>query len=186
MQKFLFDLFPLLIFFAAFKLYGIYVATAAAIAATCAQVTLFWRTHRRFEAMHLITLAVIAIFGGLTIALQDDAFIKWKPSIVNWIFAAAIGATLLFGNKTALEYLLAGKIKLPRPVWKNLNIAWAVFFAVQGLLNMYVAFFYNPTADAAARTAFWVNFKVFGQTALTFIFVIAQGLLLAKYLTEEK
>ena len=102
-MKLLFDLLPLLIFFAAFKFYDIYTATAAAILATFAQVAIFWARHRRFETMHLVTLVVISVFGGLTIALQDDAFIKWKPSIVNWVFAAAILGILAFGKKTALE-----------------------------------------------------------------------------------
>ncbi len=185
-MKLLFDLLPLLIFFAAFKFYDIYTATAAAILATFAQVAIFWARHRRFETMHLVTLVVISVFGGLTIALQDDAFIKWKPSIVNWVFAAAILGILAFGKKTALEHVMGRQISLPAPVWRRLNIAWGLFFLLMGLLNLYVAFYHNPAADEAARTATWVNFKVFGLTGLTLVFVAAQMIFLARHIAPEE
>ncbi len=185
-MKLLFDLLPLLIFFAAFKFYDIYTATAAAILATFVQVGLFWARHRRFETTHLVTLAVISVFGGLTIALQDDVFIKWKPSIVNWAFAVVIAGTLIFGKKSALEYLMGRKISLPAPAWRKLNIAWAAFFLLLGLLNLYVAFYYNLGSDQATRTENWVNFKVFGMTGLTFAFVVLQMFFLAKHITPEE
>lgn len=186
-MKLLFDLLPLLIFFAAFKFYDIYTATAAAILATFIQIGVFWARHRRFETMHLITFAVLTVFGGMTIALQDDAFIKWKPSIVNWVFSAALLGTLAFGRKTALEYLMGRQIRLPPAVWRKLNIAWGAFFFLMGLLNLYVAFYHNPGADEAARTHTWVNFKVFGMTGLTLGFAVLQALFLAKHsdLKEE-
>lgn len=179
-MKLLFDLFPLLIFFAAFKFYDIYTATAAAIVATVIQVSAFWFKHRRFEAMHLTTLAVISVFGGLTIALQDDAFIKWKPSIVNWTFSAAILGMILT-KKSALERVMGSQISLPPPIWRKLNFAWAMFFLLMGLLNLYVAFYYNLDADAATRTQTWVNFKVFGLTGLTLVFVLLQVNFLSKH-----
>ena len=184
-MKLLFDIFPLLIFFGAFKFFDIYLATGAAIIATFVQVGVFWTRHRRFETMHLVTLAVITIFGGLTIALQDDAFIKWKPSIVNWVFAVAIFGTLLFGKKSALEYMMGRQLRLPSPVWRNLSVAWGVFFVVMGTLNLYVAFYYNVAADDAIRTATWVNFKVFGLTGMTLAFVFLQMLFLSKYLEDD-
>ena len=187
-MKLLFDLFPLLIFFATFKFYDIYTATAAAILATFVQVGVFWVRHRRFETMHLVTLAAISVFGGLTIVLQDEAFIKWKPSIVNWAFAAAILATLFIGRKSALERLLGSQVALPSPVWRKLNIAWGVFFLLMGLLNLYVAFYHNPGADEVIRTRTWVNFKVFDLTGLTLVFVVLQMAYLAKHavLKEER
>ena len=182
-MKLLFDLLPLLIFFAAFKFYDIYIATVAAILATFVQVGVFWARHRRFETMHLVTLGVISVFGGLTIALRDDAFIKWKPSIVNWIFSAAILGTLVFGKKSALEHVLGRQISLPGPVWWKLNIAWGLFFLVMGLLNLYVAFYHNLGADEATRTEAWVNFKVFGLTGLTLGFVVLQMFFVARHIT---
>ena len=184
-MKLLFDLMPLLIFFAAFKFYDIYTATAAAILATFVQVGLFWARHRRFETMHLVTLGVLSVFGGLTIVLQDDAFIKWKPSVVNWAFAAAILGTLLFGKKSALEHIMGRQLSLPGPVWRKLNIAWVVFFCLMGLLNLYVAFYHNLGADEETRTQTWVNFKVFGLTGLTFGFVLLQMVFLARHLIPE-
>ncbi|MGI9311743.1 MAG: septation protein A [bacterium] len=184
-MKLLFDLLPLLIFFAVFRFYDIYIATAAAILATVAQVAAFWARHRRFETMHLITLAVLVVFGGLTIALQDEAFIKWKPSIVNWTFVAAILATLVVGEKSALERLMGAQINLPRPLWTRLSLAWSGFFALMGLLNLYVAFYHDLGAAEEIRTRTWVNFKVFGLTSLTFLFVVAQMLFLAKHIKAK-
>ncbi len=185
-MKLLFDLFPLLIFFGAFKVYDIYVATAAAIAATFLQIALFWRKNRRFEAMHLVTLLVITIFGGLTIFLKDDIFIKWKPTVVNWLFAGVIVGMLLYARKSALEYVMGKQIALPAPVWRKLNWAWALFFIILGGLNLYVAFYYNLNADAASRTATWVNFKVFGLLGLTLVFALGQMFFLAGHIEMKE
>ncbi len=185
-MKLLFDLLPLLIFFAAFKFYDIYTATAVAIFATFVQVGIFWVRQRRFETMHLVTLAVLSVFGGLTIALQDDSFIKWKPSIVNWVFSVAILGTLIFAKKSALEYVMGRQINLPSPIWRKLNISWAMFFLAMGFLNLYVAFYHNPDSDQATRTETWVNFKVFGLTGLMLIFVIAQMFFLAKHIIPKE
>ena len=184
-MKLIFDLFPLLIFFAVFKFYDIYIATAAAIVATLIQVGVFWFKHRRFETMHLITLAAISVFGGLTIFLQDDAFIKWKPTIVNWIFGGII-FVMLFTRKTALEHVMGQQISLPKSVWKGVNLAWALFFIALGLLNLYVAFYYNLDADYQTRNDTWVNFKVFGMLALTIVFSIVQMIFISKHIMEDE
>ncbi len=181
-MKLLFDLFPLLIFFSAFKFYDIYVATAATIIATFIQVTIFWIKNRCFESMHIMTLVIITFFGGLTILLQDDIFIKWKPTVINWLFSAIIIGMLLFTRKSALEYIMGKQITLPDAIWKNLNRAWAGFFLVLGFLNLYIAFYYNLDAEPAHRTATWVNFKVFGLLGLTLIFALGQMLFLAKHI----
>ena len=181
-MKLLFDLFPLLIFFGAFKFYGIYWATGAAILATFAQIIIFWVNNRRFETMHIVTLVVITTFGGLTILLQDDVFIKWKPTVVNWLFSGVIISMLLFTKKSALEHVMGKQITLPEPVWKNLNWSWAIFFGVLGTLNLYVAFYYNVDADPEIRTATWVNFKVFGMLGLTMVFAIVQMFFLSKHI----
>ncbi|NKB77674.1 MAG: septation protein A [Gammaproteobacteria bacterium] len=183
-MKLLFDLFPLLIFFGAFKMYDIYTATAAAIIATFVQVGVFWFKHRRFETMHLVTLVIISVFGGLTIFFQDDAFIKWKPSIVNWVFSIVI-FVMLFTKKTALEYVMGGQLTLPKSIWQKLNLSWAIFFLVLGLINVYVAFYYNLDADAETRTQTWVNFKVFGLMGITLAFTIAQMFFLSKHIDVD-
>ncbi len=181
-MKFLFDMFPLLIFFGTFKFYDIYVATGVAIIATFIQVAIFWLKNRRFESMHIITLVLITFFGGLTILLQDDVFIKWKPTVVNWVFSVVIIGMLRFAQKSALEYVMGKQIILPTPIWRNLNWAWAGFFMFLGLLNLYVAFYYNSTADPEIRIATWVNFKVFGLLGLTLLFAIGQIFFLSKHI----
>lgn len=184
-MKALFDFLPLLLFFAAYKLYDIYVGTIVAIAATLIQVGVYLYKYRRVEAIPLVTLAVILVFGGLTIALQDDTFIKWKPTIVYWIFAGLMLGSHWLGKKTAVEFALRSQLQLPEKVWRRLNLSWSVFFTVLGALNLYVAFFYRLELDDAARTDIWVNVKVFGLLGLTLVFVIVQALFLAKYLEPD-
>ncbi|HLE93778.1 MAG TPA: septation protein A [Sulfuricaulis sp.] len=185
MMKFLYDLFPLLLFFAAFKFYDIYVATAVAIAASFVQVGLFWLKHRRFEAMHLITLAVIAVFGGLTLALHDDTFIKWKPTLVYWILAALVLGSQYVGKKTIIERMMAAQITLPAAVWRRLNLSWGIFFAVVGAANIYVAFYYGLDLDPDNRREIWVNFKVFGLLGLTLLFTVVQAVFIAKHVQDK-
>lgn len=181
-MKFLFDVFPLLLFFAAFKLYDIYVATAVAIAASVAQVAMYWIRHRKFETMHLITLAVIGVFGGLTLILHNDNFIKWKPTILYWVFAVLVLGSHWVGQKTVMERLLGAQLKLPARAWVYYNLSWGVFFLIAGSLNLYVAFYYGLDQDEATRQATWVNFKVFGLLGLTLTFAVIQSLFLIKHL----
>lgn len=183
-MKALFDFFPLLLFFAAFKLYDIYVATAIAIAATFLQVGYVWIKYRRFEPTHIITLVVISFFGGLTLFFHNDAFIMWKPSVVNWIFAViVIGSVLL--KRSVIKILMGKQLDLPDSVWTRLSIAWGVFFLAMGLLNMYVAFYYQPDLPEEVRRETWVNFKVFWMLGLTLLFSVAQMFFIAKYIDPE-
>ncbi len=184
-MKFLYDLFPLLLFFAAFKFYDIYVATAVAIVASFVQVGLFWFKHRRFETMHLVTLAVIAVFGGMTLLLRDDTFIKWKPTLVYWILSAIVLTSQWFGGKTAIERMMSSQLALPETVWKRLNLSWGIFFAALGAVNIYVAFYYALDLDEEARRNIWVNFKVFGLLGITLVFVLAQALFMAKHVQDK-
>ena len=183
-MKFLFDLFPLLLFFAAFKLYDIYVATSVAIVASFAQVGYYWLQHHKFETMHLITLAVIVVFGGLTLVLHDDNFIKWKPTILYWVFASLVLGSHAFGKKTAMERMLGKQLALSPRVWRYYNLSWGLFFLVAGALNLYVAFYYALHEPADVRQATWVNFKVFGLMGLTLGFAAIQALFLARYMKE--
>ncbi|MEZ5541915.1 MAG: septation protein A [Pseudomonadota bacterium] len=173
-MKFLFDLFPLILFFGAFKLYDIYVATAVAIGAAFVQTGLFWLKHRRFEKMHLITLGILVVFGGLTLALRDPVFIKWKPTVVNWLFALAFLGARLFSKATLIERMMGHAITAPGPVWNRLNWAWILFFAATGILNLYVAFNFSEEI--------WVDFKVFGIMGLTLVFVFGQAFYLSRYM----
>ena len=184
-MKLLFDFFPLVLFFGAFKLYDIYVATLVAMAASLAQVVFIRIRHHRFETTHLVTLFVILLFGGMTLIFQDDMFIKWKPTIVNWIFAVVVLGSQFIGKRTVLERLLGGQMQMPARIWKKVNVSWGLFFFVSGLLNLYVAFYFRTHLDEAARTDFWVNFKVFGLLGLTLAFSIIQMMIVARYITTE-
>jgi intracellular septation protein len=184
-MKFLYDLFPLLLFFAAYKAYDIYVATAVAIVASLAQVAGFWWKHRRFETMQLVTLGVIVVFGGMTLLLRDDTFIKWKPTLVYWILGALVLGSHWVGKRTLMDRLLGKQLALPEPVWKRVNLSWGVFFLVLGAVNLYVAFYYGADLDVATRQSIWVNFKVFGLMGLTLVFVVLQALFMARYAHEK-
>jgi intracellular septation protein len=184
-MKFLYDLLPLLLFFAAFKYYDIYTATAVAIVASFMQVGLFWFKHRRFETMQIVTLAVIAVFGGMTLLLHDETFIKWKPTLVYWILSILLFGSQWLGKRTIIERMLGAQITVPDIIWKRLNLSWGFFFAVLGLLNIYVAFYYALDQDAETRRNIWVNFKVFGLLGITLVFTVAQAFFMAKHIGQK-
>jgi len=187
-MKFLFDLLPLILFFSAYKIFVIFVATGVAIAASFVQIAGFWIKHRRFETMHVITLAALVLFGGMTLLLRDPLFIKWKTTIVNWIFAAIILYSQFFTKRSVSEILLADKaqIQLPRKAWRIFNMNWGLFFLAVGALNIYVAFYYGLHLDEALREEIWVNFKVFGIIGLTLVFTVIQIIVMARFLSSAK
>ena len=176
-MKFLFDLFPVILFFIAFKLADIYVATAVAIGATCLQIGWLKLRRRRVEPMLWASLAIIGVFGGATLALQDETFIKWKPTVLYWLFGTVLAASALVFRRNLVRAMLSGQVQLPDPVWSRLNLSWVGFFVFMGALNLYVAYNYS--------TDLWVNFKLFGGMGLMLLFVVAQALVLARY-AEEK
>jgi len=138
-MKLLIDFFPVLLFFIAYKLYDIYVATLVAILASLVQVIWLRLAHGRSETMHLVALGLIVVFGGLTIVLQDRAFVMWKPSIVYWLFAAVYLASQFIGERPLIERIMGHAIAVPRPVWRRLNLLWAAFFLLAGFANLYMA-----------------------------------------------
>ncbi len=200
-MKLLFDLFPVILFFAVFKLAGknpdaaqawassigyladpkqlpILLATAVAIAATVVQIAWTKYRHGKVDTMLWITFAIISVFGGATLLLHDETFIKWKPTVLYWLFAATLFLSNWVFKKNLMRSLLQEKIALPVHAWTRLNLIWSLFFAVLGFINLYVA--YNYSTDS------WVNFKLFGFTGLMLIFILAQGVWMAKYIDEKK
>lgn len=177
-MKFLFDLLPVILFFIAYKVFDIYVATGVAMAASFAQIGWLWFKGRKIDTMLWVSLVVIMVFGGMTLILQDETFIKWKPTVLYWAFAAALLGGTLFLKKNLIRALLGEKMELPEVAWRTLNWSWIAFFAFMGVANLVVAF--NFSTDD------WVNFKLFGGMGLMLVFVLAQGLLLSKYLEENK
>lgn len=175
-MKFLFDFLPILFFFLAYKYFDIYVATAVAIASTFAQVAVIWFNTRKFAKMQLITLVILVVFGGLTLYLKDETFIKWKPTVVNWLFAVAFLVTQFLGDKTAIERMMSSALTLPQQIWRRLNLGWVFFFVALGCANLYVMNYFD--------TATWVNFKLFGILGLTVAFIILQSLYLSRYMEK--
>lgn len=177
-MKFLYDYFPILCFFIAYKLFGIFTATAVTMVASVLQVGIYWLKYRRFEKLHIITLLFVLILGGSTLIFHKVIFIKWKPTIIYWIFAIVLAVSQFIGRRPLLHRMLADKISLPDKIWQRLNISWAIFFAALGALNIYVVYHMNTNA--------WVNFKMFGTLGITLVFIIAQGLYMAKYMDPNK
>ncbi len=177
-MKLLFDLFPVILFFIAFKAFNIYVATAVAIAATVVQIAWTKWKHGKVDMMLWVSFAIIAVFGGATLLLQDETFIKWKPTVLYWLFSVILLFSNLLFNKNLMRTLLHEKIAMPLHVWHRLNLIWSLFFAALGFINLYVAFNYSTDA--------WVNFKLFGFTGLMVVFILGQSMWLAKYVDEKK
>ncbi len=177
-MKFLFDLFPVVLFFAAFKLFDIYVATAAAIAATFLQIGWLKWKRRKVDTMMWVTLIIIVVFGGATLALHDETFIKWKPTVLYWLFATVLGGAELLFRKNLIRAMLGEQVRLPDGAWSRLNWSWAGFFVFMGAANLYVAF--NFSTDT------WVNFKLFGGMGLMLLFVLLQAAFLARHIEEKQ
>lgn len=177
-MKFLFDLLPVLLFFITFKLYGIYTATAVAIAATFIQIAWVWFRHRKVDKMLWVSLVIIVLLGGATLALQDETFIKWKPTVLYWVFATVLLVATSFFNKNLIRVLLEKQIALPDVVWGRVNLSWVAFFLFMGFINLYVAFSYSIDT--------WVNFKLFGSTGLMLVFIVIQGAMLGKHIKQPQ
>ena len=176
-MKMLFDVFPVILFFVAFKVYDIYVATAVAIGATFAQIGWVWFRHRKVDNMLWVTLVVITVFGGATLLFRDDTFIKWKPTVLYWLFAGVLAVAALAFRKNLIRSMMQKQVTLPDAVWTRLLMSWIGFFAAMGVLNIYVA--YNYSLDT------WVNFKMFGGIGLMLVFVLLQALMLARHVQDK-
>ena len=202
-MKLLFDLFPVILFFVAFKyseknpelaaswvtsLIGsaavdpkiapILLATVVVILATIAQIIWVAFRHGKVDKMLWVSLVLVVVFGGMTLAFQDESFIKWKPTILYWVFAGSMSFAALVMKKNAIKTMLGEQLTLPEPVWNKVNISWITFFIVMGFLNLLIAF--NFPTDV------WVNFKLFGGMGLMLLFVLGQGFLLSKYVEEKE
>ena len=176
-MKFLFDLFPVALFFVAFKLFDIYTATAVAIGATLLQIGWLKWKRRKVDTMMWISLAIIVVFGGATLALHDETFIKWKPTVLYWLFAVSLAGSELLFRRNLIRAMLGGQVRMPDGVWVRLNWSWVAFFTFMGAANLFVA--YNFPTDT------WVNFKLFGGMGLMLAFVVLQALFLARYIEEK-
>lgn len=176
-MQFFYDLFPIILFFVAYKLYGIFTATIVAIAAVLVQVTATMMRGKKPEMMQLITLGMVVVLGGATLLFKNELFIKWKPTAVYWALGAVFTITAWFGQKNLVQKMLEKNLELPTKAWSTLNTSWCIFFFVMGILNLLVV--YNFDTDT------WVNFKLFGTLILTLIFAGIQGLMISRYIDND-
>ncbi|MCG9682632.1 septation protein A [Vibrio sp. Isolate23] len=176
-MKQLIDFIPLIIFFVLYKMHDIYVATGALIIATAIQLVITYALYKKIEKMQLITFVMVALFGGMTIFLHDDDFIKWKVTIVYIVFAIGLAVSHVIG-KSAIKGMLGKEISLPDHVWSKVTWAWVAFFSFCAGVNVYIAF--KLPLDV------WVNFKVFGLLAATFGFTLITGIYIYKHLPKDK
>ena len=176
-MKFLFDLFPVAFFFVAIQIWDIFVATAVAIGATILQVGWLLARRKKVDAMLWASLAIILVFGGLTLYLRDKTFILWKPTVLYWLFGSVLAGSAFLG-RNLIRALLSEQMRLPDPVWRRLNWSWVGFFAFMGAANLYVAFNYSEKI--------WATFKLFGGMGLMLLFVVAQALVLARYAEQKQ
>ncbi|HHB13367.1 MAG TPA: septation protein A [Chromatiales bacterium] len=203
-MKILYDFFPVLLFFASYKLFpmlepetareilawlpggdgtggaaeAIYPATAVAILASLLQLAIGWLRHRRLERSHILSGALITVFGGATLLLHDPNFIKWKPTVLNWVFAAAFLTTQFVGGRPLVARLMDHALQVPEPVWYRVNRWWVLFFVFSGAANLFVAYRFSEGV--------WVNFKLFGLLGFTFVFVLLQAFYLARFVQEPE
>jgi len=176
-MKILLDFLPVLLFFGAYKAYDIYAATAVLMAATAVQMGLVYAMDRRLQMVQKITLALVLVFGSLTLLLHDDRFIKWKPTVLYAAMGIALAVALWGMRKNILHLLLGSQLELPAPVWNQLNLAWIAYCFFMSAVNAYVAAFFS--------TETWVNFKLWGYV-FPLIFIIGQGFYIARHLKTEE
>jgi len=188
--KQLIDFIPLILFFIVYKLDprsvefagqtfelgGIFSATAVLIASSVIVYGLLFVLQRRLDKGQWLTLLACLVFGGMTLAFHSETFLKWKAPVVNWLFAAAFAATHFVGDRPLVQRIMGHAISLPQPLWVRLNLAWVLFFLFCGLANLVVAFTFHDI---------WVDFKVFGSLGLTLLFMIGQGIFLARHLQQD-
>ncbi len=176
-MKVFFDLFPVILFFIGFKLYGIFTATAIAIGATLALIVYSKIRHGKVEKILLINGVIISVLGGITLLLHDKTYIMWKPTVLYWMLAIVLVISNLFFKKNLIQQMMGKMLNPPASIWNKLNWIWMAFLIVMGFVNLYVAF--NYTEDA------WVNFKLFGMTSILFIFMMLQIFFLKDHLVES-
>ena len=176
-MKLLLDFLPILLFFGAYKLYGIYVGTAVLMGATVVQMAIIYAIDKKLTTMHKATLALILVFGTLTLVLQDERFIKWKPTVLYGAMALALAIAVWGMKKNILQMLLGSQLTLPDGVWMRLNQAWIAYCAFMSAVNAYVVMNFS--------TEFWVDFKLWGY-AFPLVFLVGQGLYIAPHIKGDE
>jgi intracellular septation protein len=183
------DFIPLVLFFIVYKITpqavdilghtfmvgGIFSATAVLIASSIVVYGILYIRQGKLEKSQWLTLIACLVFGSLTLAFHSETFLKWKAPVVNWLFALIFAGSHFIGDRLLIQRIMGHALTLPQAIWVKLNIAWIVFFLFCGAANLYVAFTYQD---------FWVDFKVFGSLGMTLIFLIGQGIFLARHIHD--
>jgi len=178
-MKLLFDFFPIILFFISYKVFhhDIFIATAVVIAVSIVQVLIYWLKYRRVETLLLTNCVLILLFGGTTLLLHQEIYVKWKATAIYWLYALALSGSQFFGTKPLVQRALETNLTLPTPVWRRVNWICAAYFAVIGLLNLFVVYHYS--------TDVWVDFKLFGILGLTIVFFLGLSFYLSRYLDPK-
>lgn len=172
-----YDLLPIILFFLAYKFYGIYIATAVAIIAVFAQVAATFIRGKKPEIMQIITLGMVLILGSATLFFHNELFIKWKPTAVYWVLGTVFLMTTFISKKNLVQKMLEKNLTLPDKAWSTLNTTWYCFFFLMGFINLFVVYQFD--------TDTWVNFKLFGTLILTLLFAGLQGILISRYIEHS-
>lgn len=185
-MKFLFDLFPVILFFGTYQIFplfgpkqeAMFYATGVVIAATFAQIVWVYLKHKKVDNMLWISFVIVLVFGGATLLLHDKTYIMWKPSVLYWCFAIVLLVSATWFDRNLIQAMMQKQMTAPKPVWDKLNLSWVAFFSIMGCVNLYVAKNYSESV--------WVNFKMFGTLGLMLVFVVAQSMLLSKYVEDKE
>jgi intracellular septation protein len=176
-MQLLVDFLPIIIFFIVYKLYGMYAATAAIIVAMAIQIAFQWFVQHKVNKMLIISGALVAFLGGITLALRDPVFIQWKPTIVNWLFAAGFIGSQFIGSKTIIERIMGHAVQLEASMWRQLNMIWVANFLVLGAANLFVVYNFDENT--------WVNFKLFGMLGLTLLTAVGQAVWITSRTSQQ-
>ncbi|XOV89535.1 MAG: inner membrane-spanning protein YciB [Pseudomonadota bacterium] len=157
----------------------IYIATAILMLGVCVQVGYEYGSTKRVEKKTQVIFWVAILFGGATLLFRNEAFLLWKPTVVNWLFSAALLVSHFMSRENLIEKMLSEQLALPKHAWRNLNFGWSLGFFVAGALNLIVAYTFS--------LEFWVSYKLFGGIAITMVYMIVTVVYLVKggYLTDE-
>ena len=177
-MQILIDFLPIVVFFVAYRMADLYVATAALIIAMALQIGYQWIRDRTVNKLLLTSGILVAVFGGITLSFREPLFIQWKPTVVNWLFAAAFLGSRYIGRKTLIERVMGHAVELDQPTWRPLNLMWAANFAFLGAANLYVVYNFSE--------AVWVNFKLFGMLGFTLLMVVIQVIWIAAKTSGEQ
>ncbi len=181
MLSMLFEFTAVFLFFIAFKWYGIYVATVVGITTSALQFFLTYLFKRVWDKKQGLVLLIFLVFGGMTLYFHNPIFVKWKPSVIFWIFGIVFLGSQFFGEKPLAQRMMGAaleeKTPLPAVLWKKLNMAWVIFFIGLGSLNIFVAYHFSTNT--------WVNFKLYGIFSAMLLFCFAQTFYISHFLARE-